>query len=62
MTDAKHQTGEGKCNRKKTRTERKVNCFHCGAKGHYIAQYPRKMARMAVGISEIQGLKETDLD
>jgi len=49
---------------KKTRTERKDECFHCGGKGHYIAQCPRKMAGMdrAVAISEVQGTHETDPD
>ena len=42
----------------KTRTERKDECFHLGAKVHYIAECPSKMAGMdkAVGISEIRGV------
>ena len=49
---------------KKTRAERKDGCFHCGGKGHYIAQCPRKMVGMdrAVAISEVQGIQGTDLD
>ena len=49
---------------KKTRTERKDECFHCGGKGHYIAQCPRKMAGMdrAVAISEIQGTPGNECD
>ena len=49
---------------KKPRTECKDEFFHCGNKGHYIAQCPRKMAGMdrAVAISEVQGTQGTDLD